>query len=119
MYQQTTAVQTVAPIRDCYSGFMVKVFEKGIGKPRGMKARIDVDSTKLLQCLTHYILKKMQNKSLEASSILSKVESSDWAMPIVPVIKKGKAGAVHILYVGILKWALNLFCIQYSIACYE
>lgn len=105
MYQQTTAAQTVAPIRDCSSGFMVKVFEKGVGKPRGMKARIemDEDSTKHLQCLMHYILKKMQNKRVEASGILSKIEWSDWTMPVVPVIKKEKAVAVHIFYVGILK----------------
>lgn len=33
--------------------------------------------------------------------LLSKVDWSDWATPIVPVIKKGKSGGVHILYVSI------------------
>ena len=44
-------------------------------------------------------------QNLDASNILSKVDWSDWATPIVTVIKKGKSGGVHMC--GDFKVSIN------------
>ncbi|XP_062864461.1 uncharacterized protein K02A2.6-like [Trichomycterus rosablanca] len=97
-------------------------FEKGIGKLKHIKAKIELDDNATPRFHkarpTPYALRKKidtELQSLEASGILSKVDWSDWATPIVPVIKKGKSGGVRIC--GDFKVSLNpvLRTVQYPL----
>lgn len=58
-------------------------------------------------------------QSLEAARILSKVEWSDWAMPIVPVIKKGKPEAVCICKDFKVSIDPVLCTVQYPLPCID
>ena len=79
------------------------MFAEGIGTLKGSKTRIESDenaSPKFHRArpVLYALFPKVETKlqSLAASGILSKVEWSDWAIPIVPVMKKGKSDAVRI-----------------------
>ncbi|XP_060782844.1 uncharacterized protein K02A2.6 [Neoarius graeffei] len=74
------------------------VFQEGIGTLKQMKARVTVDehaSPKFLKARpVPYALRprvETELQRLEDQGILSKVESSDWATPVVPVVKKNGA----------------------------
>lgn len=74
------------------------VFEEGIGTLKQMKARVTVDehaSPKFMKARpVPYALRprvETELQRLEEQGILSKVEWSDWATPVVPVVKKNGA----------------------------
>ncbi|XP_030621125.1 uncharacterized protein K02A2.6-like [Chanos chanos] len=99
-----------------------RVFAEGIGTLKGMKARIELDEKATprfhkARPVPYALRPKVdaELQSLEASGILSRVEWSDWATPIVPVIKKGKAEAVRIC--GDFKVSINpvLRTVQYPL----
>lgn len=99
-----------------------KVFAKGIGTLKGIKARIELerDATPKFHKArpVPYALRPKVDAELESlmkSGILSSVEWSDWATPIVPVTKKGKADAVRIC--GDFKVTINpvLHTVQYPL----
>lgn len=88
------------------------VFAEGIGTLKGIKAKIELEEKATprfhkARPVPYALRPKVdaELKSLEASGILTKVEWSDWATPIVPVIKKGKAEAVRIC--GDFKVSIN------------
>lgn len=98
------------------------MFEKGIGKLKHIKAKIEIDkdanprfhkARPVPYALHPNIDAELQN--LETSGILSKVDWSDWATPIVPVMKKGKSGEVRIC--GDFKVSINpvLRTVQYPL----
>ncbi|KAF7686487.1 hypothetical protein C0J45_22906 [Silurus meridionalis] len=75
------------------------VFQKGIGTLKGIKASLELEedtSPKFFKArpVPYAIRPKVEAEldNLEKMEILTKVEWSEWATPIVPVIKKGKAG---------------------------
>lgn len=77
------------------------VFQEGIGILAQIKAKITIDKNAQPNfhkaCTLPYTLRPKEEaelKSLEDQGILSKVERSEWATPIVPVVKK--SGALHI-----------------------
>ncbi|XP_014834021.1 PREDICTED: uncharacterized protein K02A2.6-like [Poecilia mexicana] len=97
------------------------VFEKGIGKLKHIKAKIELDkdanprfhkARPVPYALRPKIDAELQN--LEASGILSKVDWSDWATPIVPVMKKGKS---EVRICGDFKVSINpvLRTVQYPL----
>lgn len=99
-----------------------QVFEKGIGKLKHLKATIELDKDATprfhkARPVPYALRPKIdaELQSLETSGILSKVDWSDWATPIVPVIKKGKSGDVRIC--GDFKVSINpvLRTVQYPL----
>lgn len=99
-----------------------QVFEKGIGKLKNIQAKIELDKDATprfhkARPVPYALRPKIdaELQSLETSGILSKVDWSDWATPIVPVIKKGKTGAVRIC--GDFKVSINpvLHTVQYPL----
>jgi len=83
--------------RSCHA----EVFKEELGRVQGVKANIYVDpqaQSKFIQ--PHnvpYALKgKVENKlgHLEKEGVIEKIQSSDWAAPIVPVVKQD--GSVRI-----------------------
>ena len=99
-----------------------KVFEKGIGKLKHITAKIELDDNATprfhkARPVPYALRPKIDAEllNLEESNILSKVNWSDWATPIVPVIKKGKSGGVRIC--GDFKVTINpvLRTVQYPL----
>lgn len=79
-----------------------KVFEQGIGTLKGIKAMIEVQENATAKFhkarpVPYAIRPKVEPElqCLVDSGVLSQVERSDWATPIVPVIKREKAESVR------------------------
>ncbi len=98
------------------------MFQKGIGTLKGIKSNLEwkeETSPKFFKARTvpYAIRPKVEAEldNLEKMGILTKVEWSEWATPIVPVIKKGKAGDVRIC--GDFKVTINpaLHAVQYPL----
>lgn len=99
-----------------------KMFAEGIGTLKGIKARIELDkkatpkfhkARQVPYALRPKVEAELQN--LVASGVLLKVEWSEWATPIVPVMKKGKTDSVRIC--GDFKVSVNpvLHTVQYPL----
>ncbi|XP_047668764.1 uncharacterized protein K02A2.6-like [Tachysurus fulvidraco] len=98
------------------------VFQKGIGTLKGIKGTLELKedtSSKFFKTrpVPYAIRPKVEAEldHLEKTGILTKIEQSEWATPIVPVIKKGKTGDVRIC--GDFKVTINpaLHAVQYPL----
>lgn len=79
------------------------MFQKGIGTLKEIKGNLELkedNSPKFFKAhpVPYAICPKVEAEldNLEKTGILTKIEWSEWATPIVPVIKKGKTGDVCI-----------------------
>ncbi|GAA6089207.1 uncharacterized protein K02A2.6-like, partial [Tachysurus ichikawai] len=98
------------------------VFQKGIGTLKGIKGTLELKedtSPKFFKArpVPYAIRPKVEAEldHLVKTGILTKIERSEWATPIVPVIKKGKTGDVRIC--GDFKVTINpaLHAVQYPL----
>lgn len=119
-WQEIKQLSTAKPSRDQFLSEFPELFSPGIGVVKGIKASLklkDNSSPKFFKARpAPYALKpkiEKELKNLEEQGILTKVKSSQWATPIVPVVKK--SGDIRIC--GDFKVTLNpaLEAEQYSL----
>ncbi|XP_063793378.1 uncharacterized protein K02A2.6-like [Pseudophryne corroboree] len=98
------------------------IFQPGIGTLKDIKASIELDPhavPKFCKARTApYAIRpavEEELRKLEDSGILSPVEWSEWATPIVPIVKKDKVGTIRIC--GDFKMIINpvLRTVQYPL----